>query len=177
MGFLCILALFFAQLANLSLAADLPSEPGIYFQQENAQWLKLKATTLSGMKTKGLEQYIQTNGYIGFKTDFICDGAHASFRITSPKPVFYIHDIGAATDAMIIQFTLKKDIRSIHASSSDAAVDNKGGFRKESIRKAIIATHSDKSFSIAPEEDLKSGEYLLILGNTTTGYDFGIDGR
>jgi hypothetical protein len=74
-----------------------------------------------------------------------------------------------------LQFEQKKKSRTIHASPSDASVDNRSGFKKGAIRKLEVVPFPDQSFSVAPLEDLKAGEYLLILGRTTTVYDFGID--
>jgi hypothetical protein len=175
MQYLCVLVFFFSQLADLSPIPDLPSAPGIYFHRKDAQWSNLQTIHLSGMKTKGLKQYMQTEGYIRFKTDFVCNGAHAPIRIADPRPVFYVRSIGSPANAMLVQFTQKKNLRLVHASPSEATIDNKIGFKREIICKVRIDAYSDKSFSITPQGNLKPGEYLLIFGNMTTGYDFGID--
>jgi hypothetical protein len=175
MQLLLALTLLFSQQAD-SPIADLPPAPGIYFR-DNAQFRELTAAVLSGMKTKGMEQFIQTGGYMPFQTDFACNNSRAAFRITSSKPVFYVRAVGSPTDAMILRFTQKKDFRYIQASPSDATIDNKGGFKKEAIRKVKIVSFSDQSFSVAPEQSLKPGEYLLLFGGTSVGYDFGIDAK
>ena len=40
-----------------------------------------------------------------------------------------------------------------------------------------VTEYPDHSFSAAPEEDLNPGEYLLVCGDATAGFDFGIDPR
>jgi hypothetical protein len=169
----CILLLLIIQLPLPF--SNLPSNPGIYFRQQDETWLNIQTVSLSGMKTKGLKAYIQTDGFSGFETDFVCSGAHARTRIKLSKPVFYVHGLGSPKDLTLLQFEKKKENRRIHASPSDATVVNKSGFSKGAIRKVDVTVYSDQSFLVTPQEALKSGEYLLIFGQATNGYDFGVD--
>jgi hypothetical protein len=173
---MCLVCILLLLLIQLPLPfPDMPSNPGIYFRQQDGTWLNLRTASLSGMRTKGLKAFIQTDGFSGFETDFVCDGAHAGTRIKLPKPVFYVLGLGTSKDIMLLQFERKKENRRIHASPVDATIVNKGGFRKNAIRKLETTVYSDQSFSVTPQEALKSGEYLLIIGQATNGYDFGID--
>jgi hypothetical protein len=174
MHFSGILLLLFFQLTNLATAPDLPSKAGVYYRQNDGKWLNLKAALVAGAKTKGLGLYIETDGITGLQTEFDCQGAHASTQILLSKPVFYIRGIGSPSDAALVRFEQKKNRRLLHAAPSDGTAVNKGGFRKEAVRKIDIAQYPDKSFSITPLEDLKEGEYLLILGSLSTSFDFGI---
>jgi hypothetical protein len=171
-----VLILLLLQLAGSSMPPDMPSNPGLYLRQEE-KWLNLRTATVSIVDTKGLGQYIQTDGFTDLAMDFVCPGARALTRIPSPKPVFYVRGGGLPNDALIVQFEQKKNSRDLHASISDANASNKAGFRKEAVRKVDVVIFPDKSFSITPQEDLRPGEYLLTFGKTTDSYDFGIDRR
>jgi len=54
-------------------------------------------------------------------------------------------------------------------------VTNKEGFRRTDVRKLQLTEYADGSFSATPEENLKKGEYLLVFGNASSSFDFGID--
>ena len=171
-----VLLLLLLQLAGPSAPPDMPPDSGVYFRQEG-KWISLKTSAVAGVNTKGLEQYIQTDGFTGLAMDFVCQGALALIRIPSQKPVFYVRGIGLPNDALIVQFEQKKNSRYLRTSLSSSNAANKAGFRENAIRKVDIVIFSDKSFSITPKEDLKPGEYLLTFGNATNSYDFGIDRR
>ena len=96
-------------------------------------------------------------------------------RILVPKPVLYVRAIGSAKDAMLIRLTKKRDQRVVKTSFSNVTVANKGGFRREDVFKLILQESPDGFFSVSPEKELPSGEYLLVLGNAVPAYDFGID--
>jgi hypothetical protein len=119
--------------------------------------------------------YIETDGLTNLELRIVCRGARASLRISNPKPTFYVRGIGPATDMMLVQLTSKKDSRTISTSSSDSTVTNKEGFKRNDIRKLQLTEYTDGSFSATPEQNLKKGEYLLVFGTSTAGFDFGID--
>jgi hypothetical protein len=54
-------------------------------------------------------------------------------------------------------------------------VTNKEGFRRTDVRKLKLTEYTDGTYSATPEENLKKGEYLLVFGTATAGFDFGID--
>jgi hypothetical protein len=173
MRFICVLLLLF--LPSQYPYPDMPSSPGIYFRQENGKWLNLPTASFSGMKIKGLKSYIDTAGYTVFVSGMACSGAHAGTRIKQPKPVFYVRGLGSSQSIMLLQLEVKKNSRSLQTSPADATMDNKAGFKKESMKKLDVIEYPDQSFSVAPQKGLKAGEYLLTFGDTASGYDFGID--
>jgi hypothetical protein len=170
------LFLLFAQTAAPAPVPGMPSAPGIYLRQNNGKWVPLTPASISNRKTKGLGTYIETEGLSALESEFICAGAHSATRVAARKPTFYIRGVGSPGDAMLIQFVQKTDSRTLRTSSSDATFSNKGGFRKADIRNLEVTVFSDQSFSVTPQESLKPGEYLLVFGYATAGYDFGVDG-
>ena len=171
---------FFAMLICLFQAAQsipapgIPGGPGVYFQQDN-KWIGIKPAPVSGTKTKGLGTFVDTGGYTDLGTDVVLPGAASSIRISIPKPTFYVRGIGYSKDAMLIRLIRKGKSRVFHTSSGDATVENKEGFRKADIRKTVVTDYPDGTYSITPESDLKPEEYLLVLGDTASTFDFGID--
>jgi hypothetical protein len=151
-----------------------PSAAGVYYQN-GSDWLKIQPAPIAAMKSKGLGLFIQTNGYTGMGTNAVCRGGKAALRITLAKPVFFIREAGSSQDALIVRLAQGKDNRTVHSSTVDISVENKGGFRKGDIRKVAVTEYPDHSFSLMPVKDLNPGEYLLVFGGATSGFDFGID--
>ncbi len=172
----CLLCLAL-QAARPAPIPGMPTAPGAYYHQDDAKWVRLESPTASRSKTKGMGMFIETAGLSNLDMTTIYRGAHAATQIPDAQPTFYVRDLGSATDAVIVQLTQKKDSRSLQTSSSDATVDNKGGFKKAAIRKVKVSVYSDNSFSITPEDELKPGEYLLAFGNSDVSFDFGIANR
>lgn len=152
----------------------MPVTPGVYFRQGDAQWIKLEPASMADMKSKGMEQFMDTYGYFNLDLTVTYTGAQAAAQIPVPRPVFYVRGVGSSKEAMIVQLTRKKDSRTIRTSSSAATTENKGGFKKQEIQNVTVTVYSDESFSVAPEDDLKPGEYLLVFGYANAGFDFGI---
>jgi hypothetical protein len=152
----------------------MPAANGVYYQSGADKWIPLKPVAMANTKAKGLENYLQTEGYTNLGVTAVYQGGHASAQFTIPRPGFYVRGIGSPTDAMIVQLAAKKDARMLQMSSGLASVENKGGFKKEEIHKVGILEYDDGSFSVAPEHDLKEGEYLLVFGYPDGGFDFGI---
>ncbi len=124
---------------------------------------------------KGFSLFVETGGYTNLNADLVLPGAKSSVRILVPRPTFYVRELGRPKDVMLIRLTPKKRSRTFHTSSGRDTVENKGGFKKGDIRKTAIAENPDKTFTVTPEENLKSGEYLLVLGDANASFDFGID--
>jgi hypothetical protein len=154
--------------------AGMPAASGIYFRQSEAKWVKLESAAMADMKTKGMGLFVATDGLSNLGMTAVYQGARARVQISNPRPVFYVRGVGSPRDAMIVQLTQKKDSRTIQASSSASTVENKGGFKREEIRKVTVTAFSDDSFSVSPIDELKPGEYLLVFGYAGTGFDFGI---
>ena len=174
MFWLSVLLLVFAQ-AESAPALSVPEKSGVYFRQNNADWINLQPAVVSNSKTKGLELFVYTGGYTNLGLDITCPGARSSTRISVAAPTFYVRGIGSAQDAMLIRLTQKKDRRICKTSFSNVTVDNKGGFRKGDIQKLETAEYPNSLFSVTPGKKLDPGEYLLVFGNSPNGFDFGID--
>jgi hypothetical protein len=174
MIWLNVLLLIFAQAASTA-APSVPEKSGVYFRQDNADWVSLQPAPVSDSKSKGMGLFVYSGGFTNLDIDVTCAGAKASIRMPVPKPAFYVRGVGSAKDAMLIRLTQKKDSRVCRTSFSNVTVENKAGFRKEDIRKLVTAEYPDGTFSVVPEKELAPGEYLLVFGNSVNGYDFGID--
>lgn len=156
-------------------APGIPALPGVYYRQNDTNWVSIPRALLSNTKAKGLGLFVETGGYTNLGTDIVCPGSRASTRILAPRPTFYVRESGRPKDAMLIRLTQKKKSRTFHTSSNDVSVENKEGFRKANIRKTIVTEYPGGIVSVTPEGDLKPGEYLLVLGAEDTSFDFGID--
>jgi len=174
MDCLSLLLFLLVQAAKPAPVPGIPAPAGIYYRQADGKWIKLEPPLMADMKTKGMGLFIETAGLSGLGMTAVYRGAHAPVQISDPRPTFYIRGTGSEKDTMIVQLTQKKDSRTLRTSTSSATVDNKGGFSRGEIRKVTCTVYSDGSFSVQPEEDLKSGEYLLVFGYATAGFDFGI---
>lgn len=170
-----LIFLFLLQVVKAPLLPDMPTTPGVFYKPTDTDWIKLPPAAIVEMKIKGMDMFIQTGGYTNLKMSIVCRGARAPMRISIPNPAFYIREAGSIKDVMIIRLTQKKDKRTFKASFTDATVENKSGFREKDIRKVSLMEYPDGSYSVAPAENLELGEYLLVFGKATEGYDFGIE--
>jgi hypothetical protein len=172
-----------------------PEASGIYYLQNGAHWIRLQHASIDKMKTKGMDLFVETGGYTNLGMDTIYRGAKAALRLSIAKPTFFVRaahapeagapeagapeagapEAGATKDAMLVRLSQKKDTRIFHASSADSSVENKGGFKSGATRKVAVTEYPDHSFTLTPEENLSPGEYLLVFGSGTSGFDFGID--
>ncbi len=175
MSALSLLVLLLAQAPKPPPVAGLPAPDGVYYRQGYGKWVKLTPAPVTNMKTKGMGTFIDTEGLSNLGMQVVYKGPRAAVQIEERLPTFYARGTGSSADIVLVQLTQRKDSRSIHASSAAATIENKGGFRKDDIRKVTVTVYSDGSFSITPEAELKPGEYLLAFGYATTGYDFGVE--
>jgi hypothetical protein len=155
--------------------SNVPESPGVFVKQGNASWVKAQPAKALEGKTKGLDAYVMTDGYTNLNMRVAYQGAKALLRIKDAKPVFFVREIGSARNYSIIRLDSKKDRRTFRSVPSEATVDNKLGFRKSDIVKMAVIENSDGSFSTAPVEALKPGEYLILFDTITSAYDFGVD--
>jgi hypothetical protein len=153
----------------------MPADKGVYHRQDDGGWARLNPARIGEVNAEGVELFIDTGGYTSLGMKGVLEAARASFRISTPRPVFYVRGVGIPEDALLIQLKRERNRRIYQTSSADAAIDNKGGFRKKDIRKTAVIVYSDTFFSVTPEQALKPGEYLLLFGYANAGYDFGID--
>jgi hypothetical protein len=153
----------------------MPADAGVYYRQDDGAWTKLSPARIAEVNAEGVEMFIDTGGYTNLGMRGSLKAARSSFRISTPRPTLYVRGVGSPGDAILIQLRRDSDRRVFETSSADAAIDNKGGFRKKDIRKTAVVNYSDSSFSVTPEQALKSGEYLLLFGYANAGFDFGVD--
>ncbi len=174
MNYLGFLLLLLMQAAKPAPAPDIPASAGVYLRSGDSQWTRIEPASLADTRTKGLELFLQTGGFYNPDMTIVYRGARAPLQIPVSRPTFYVRGIGSARDVIIVQVTSRKDSRTLQTSASAVAADNKGGFRKKEIQSTMVTVYADDSFSITPDKDLKSGEYLLLLSLTHVGFDFGI---
>jgi len=169
--------LLWLQVSQSAPVADIPNSPGVYYLQNDQNWVGLQKAAITRTKLSGKGLFVETGGYTSLGTEVICQGAKASVRINIPRPTFYIRGVGSSDDVLLIQLTKRRDSRAFHKSSGDSSVENKVGARKADIRKTAVTVFPEGTFSITPAVDLKPGEYLLVIGEADAGFDFGIDPR
>jgi hypothetical protein len=174
MVMVAFLLCFLLQTPRPSPVPGMPAASGVYFRQDESKWLQLEHAAMAEMKTKGMGLFVATDGLSSLGMTTVYQGSKAPVQISSLHPVFYVRSVGSPQDAMIVQLTQKKDTRTIQASTSASTLENKGGFKKEAVRKVAVTVYSDNSFSVTPIEELKPGEYLLVFGYADAGFDFGI---
>jgi hypothetical protein len=163
------------QATQTATAPKIPDSPGVYYMQDNGKWGTLTAASGAKTTTKGLDLFVETGGYTNLETDVVCQGARANTRISIPRPTFYVRGVGAAGNAILVEFTQKKERRTFRKSSANVTAENRIGVRKGAVRQTTVTTYPGGIFSVTPEAGLKPGEYLLVLGDAAASYDFGID--
>ena len=171
LGFLLLLLLQAAK-----PAPAIPASPGVYLRSGDAQWIKIEPASLADTQTRGMDLFILTDGLYSPEMTIVYRGAAAPLQLSVPRPTFYVRGIGSPGNAVMVQLTRRKDSRTVQTSASAVASDNKGGFRKKEIQSATVTAFADDAFSVTPDNDLKPGEYLLLLSLTHPGFDFGIAG-
>jgi hypothetical protein len=175
MSWLCVFFMLMLQIRDPDAIQDFPKTSGVYYFQNDTGWINLSSAPIADMKIKGMDMFVRSGGYTSLKVSIMCRGSKALMRVTTPKPIFFVRGVGSSNDAMLIRLAPQKNKRVFFTSSSAATVENKSGFNEENIRKLDLIPYPDRSFSITPKEALHSGEYLLVLGDAATSFDFGID--
>ena len=175
MVWLGALILFSVQISEYNPSPAVPEASGVYYRQNDTNWIRLQPAVVSNANAKGMELFVYTGGYTDMAMNIICPGPRASVRIPLQKPTLYVRGIGSAKDAMLVRLKKKRDSRELKTAFSKVTVENKGGFNKRDIYKLTAAEYPEGFFSVSPEKALPAGEYLLVFGNALTAYDFGID--
>jgi hypothetical protein len=173
--FFSVLLLLLLQTSKPGEISDIPTDSGVYYRQNTAQWIRLQPARIDKMKTKGMDLFLASGGDIGLGTNVVYSGAIATLRIPVSKPIFFVRAVGSSKDAILVRMTQKEDTRTLKTSSLNSSIENRGGFQKGNIRKVAVTEYPDHSFLLTPEQSLSSGEYLLVFGSATSGFDFGID--
>ena len=174
MNYLAALLLLLEMAQSLAAPA-VPSALGVYYLQDDKTWISFPKATFSETRANGLDLFVETGGWSNLGMESACPGARSLARISSPRPIFYVREVVAPDKIMLIQLTRKKNSRIFHKSTAHITVENAEGFPKEEIRKVAVANDSHGILTVTPAADLKPGEFLLVLGNTTLSFDFGID--
>ena len=172
---IAVAVLLLMQTARPEPPAGMPAGPGVYYRLNSGGWMSLKPAVVADMTAKGLELFVDTGGYTSLGAEGVFKGAKSAARIPERRPVFYVRGTVSPDDAMVIRLDQKQSSRNFETSSADATSGNKGGFKEKDISKTATVVFSDGSFSLAPERELKAGEYLLVFGYADRGFDFGID--
>ena len=152
----------------------MPAAAGVYYLKGPGKWIKLDPAFVDESKMHGLGAYMQTEGLIGLSLNYAYLGISAPLQLSEPRPVFYVRGVGSAQEVQLVRLSPGKENRTVRTSSTEVSVGNKGGFKRSEIRQVATVVFSDGSFSVTPEQDLKSGEYLVALGSAMKGFDFGI---
>lgn len=174
MMFLSLLALLLIQAEKPAPVPGMPSPPGVYYRGGDSQWVKIEPAPVLDMKAKGVNTFIETNGYMNLNMTILYVGSHAPLQILEHRPTFYVRGAGPASEALIAQLASEKDRRMLQTVSSVASEGNKMGVKKKEIRSSTATIYADNSFSVVPDADLKPGEYILLFGNGNSSYAFGI---
>lgn len=152
-----------------------PSVPGAYSFQGNAGWVAMKIAPVVEMKTQGMKTYVYSGGYTHLGVSIVFRGEKSSLRIPDSLPSFFIRKAQPSEDAIIVRLTQKGGQRVCQTYPSGATQENRKGFKEEDVIKMAVRKNPDSSFMATPESALKPGEYLLVTGDTSSIYDFGID--
>jgi len=174
-----ILAFWFLLLQAVPAAPGpgVPDAPGVYLQQDGKNWTSLQKAAISATKADGLDLFVATGGFTDLALEAVIQGAKASARLFTPRPMLYVRGTGSPEDLALIQLSRKKQSRTFRTSSGDSTLGNRPGFSKENIRNTSVKVYSDGTLSVTPEKDLKPGEYLLVIGDTGNSFDFGIEAK
>lgn len=169
---LSLLLLFQADAPAFSAA---PGESGAWLLRDGV-WSPMQPAPVSEVKTRGLGNYIYTNGYTNLDMDISFAGPGAAMRVSDRRPVFMAAQPGNdGYEPVLVRLERKKDRRVCRTRPPSASIGNKQGFRRQDILRTVITVNPDKSFIVRPERPLKPGEYLFVTGTSEYGHDFGID--
>jgi hypothetical protein len=152
----------------------MPDGNGVFFREGTSGWTRLEHAKMEDSRAHGMGHFIDTNGMTRLSVTLSYSGAQAAIQISSPKPTFFVRGMGSAREALIVQVTRKKDSREAKVDSTEATFDNKMGFKRGEIHRVTTSPLSKTSFTVIPDERLKPGEYLLVLGGDDTVFDFGV---
>jgi hypothetical protein len=157
-----------------AIPGDPPAAAGVYCRQGESGWITLARAVVADTRTQGMERFLDTHGWSNLNRTIVFRGATSSVRIPDRRPTFYVRGIGSAGDVLIAELKKKEDTREIQASSTNASVNNKEGFKRGNIYRVTAVPLAKDFFRVTPEEDLKPGEYLLVFGHADNAFDFGI---
>ncbi len=157
---------------------DLPQAAGVYCRQGQRGWVKLDRARMGDSKTHGMGRFVDTDGLSGLDVTVFYQGAQAALQLTDRRPTFYVRGTipykEALQDAIVVELAPRKSSREVQTSSTIAGIGNREGYRRGEIRRVIVTELTKDSFTVRPQQDLKAGEYLLVLSHADEAFDFGI---
>ena len=153
---------------------SLPDGNGVFVKNSAGGWIKLERAKTDDSKAHGMGRFLETDGLSGLNMTLEYRGAQAAIQISDRRPTFHVRGIGSAKEALIVQLTRKKDSREARIDTTEASFDNKVGFKRGEIRRVATGSISRTEFTVVPDLELKPGEYLLVLGDATAIFDFGV---
>ncbi|MCL2877549.1 MAG: hypothetical protein FWF13_02075 [Acidobacteria bacterium] len=170
-----VLSLLFLFQADMPAFSAAPGESGAWLFRDGA-WSPMSTAAVSEVKTRGLDNYIYTDGYTNLDMDVSFAGPRAALRVSARRPVFIAtRPEGDDYEPILVRLERKKDRRVCRTRPPSASIGNKQGFRKQDIVSTVLTVNPDKSFIVRPERPLKPGEYLFVTGSPVYGLDFGVD--
>lgn len=156
----------------------MPEAGGVYYRQDQRGWVNLDHAKLEDSRTRGMGRFMDTDGLSGLDVTVSYHGTRAALQITDRRPTFYVRAVisckEAIQNAIIVELTGRKSSREVQISSTLAGIGNREGYRRGEIRRVMVTELTKDSFSIRPQQDLKPGEYLLVLSHADNAFDFGI---
>jgi hypothetical protein len=109
------------------------------------------------------------------------DGAEAPVLISETKPIFIFQQPKELStypghtvrDIKIVRLKARKNHRELQITTGASMFTFKAG-TDENQMIPVDVTEVEGGFRIVPRADLPDGEYMVVLGNNPTGYDFGV---
>ncbi len=170
----------FPQASNPPVPArNAPEAAGVYYWQPQRGWIKLDHAKVEDSRTRGMGRFMDTDGLSGIDVTESYLGARATLRIADSSPVFYVRATvpfkEALQNAIIVELTPRKTSREAHISSTIAGIGNREGYKRGEVRRVLVTQLTKDSYSLRPQQELKSGEYLLVLSQADNAFDFGVE--
>lgn len=176
-----LLAISILAAAQNAVPQDVQTLADGFYYKTTQGWQKLEPLSMAGGGLKHAGKMFVP----GLTPQFVWTfrGAEAPVQIGDKRPRFYIKELPMLAtiagrterDLIIIRFDKKKDHRELQTTSGGNMFTFKSGISKDRLPDITANTVADGIFTVTPNDDLKSGEYMVTfsaLGNS--GYDFGI---
>jgi hypothetical protein len=152
---------------------------GLYYKSAQG-WNKLDVTSSSGFRTTH-----GASALAGVPPGAVrlYDGSEAPNQFENRRPVFGIRvdasrpDVPGFTvrDLLMVRVAKKKDHRELQIMRGGFA-SLRVGLSSKDIVEVTLTTVAGRTFTLAPQNDLAPGEYVITFrgANGTAGYDFGV---
>jgi hypothetical protein len=151
-----------------------PDSKGVYYRESPSEWGMLDPAMLSDSRSHGMERFVETGGMTGLNVILTFDGSNSPVQIGERRPKFFVRGFLPGEDTLIVQLAVRRDSREAQTSLSLAGMTNREGFKNADIHRVVVTAVDKSLYTITPQETLKPGEYLLVLGRVETSFNFGI---